>query len=343
MTVARSLDWSPRRPAEEGVRGPTSDRDVPRPTSIPAYAQSTAIDRGSLPTPTRDADQLKRDLVEHGYGLLRDALSADQVKAVRDRMLEQAEIEGERGVAMVGDGRGEERVFAAHADATTRHQLVRSLLNKGEVFRDLAVHADVLSLMHHMLGDHFLLSSTNGIIMRAGSRRQVCHTDQLYIGFSAPIPVVANVLYMITEFDEERGGTRLVPGSHQWEPPCVVPIFDSQGKVLRVEDEEVESVAAEGPAGTAIVFEGRLWHFGGENVSGELRLAISTYYCRSWVRQQDLLPLSINEDVYADMSDELKRLVGFSLMSPGQLGRIDPALGRTNLETQLPFIPELHR
>lgn len=313
-----------------------------------AEAESTAreviCDSELLPKPSRDADRLKRDLDEFGYCLLADALPVEQIREATDRIVEQAELEGERDEAMVGDGRSVQRQFAAHADANTPHQIVRSLLNKGKLFRDLVVRPDVLSLMEHMLSDFYILSSTNAIVMRGGSRQQVMHTDQMFVGFPTPVPVTANVLYMVSDFDEARGGTRLVPGSHKWTDfPSFKPVLDDDGNVVDVEQENVQSVAAEGPAGTALVFDGRLWHCGGENVSGDVRLAISTYYNRWFVRQQDLLAMNVANDIYDEMSDELKKLCGFSLMMPGQLGRIEPALGRSNLEVKLPHTGELHR
>ena len=308
------------------------------------YVRTYARDAGPLPVPTTDPEQQKRDLDTWGYCLVQDALTAGQVSRLADRLTEQAAVEGERGVATTGDGRGLTKQWSAHADESTPHTLVRSLLNKGEVFRELALNEKVVPLMKHMLGEDLLLSSTNGLVMRLGSRRQICHTDQSYITFPTPVPAVANVLYMITDFDEARGGTRIIPGSHTWsDSPEYVPVLDDDGNFVDIADQNYETIAAEGPAGTALVFEGRLWHYGGENVSGELRLAISTYYCRPFVRQQDNLTMSLNEDTYTQMSDELKALCGFSLNSPGQLGRMDPALGRTNLELELPYIGELHR
>ena len=64
----------------------------------------------SLPTWTRDAGTMKRDIDEHGYCLFKDALTPAQLAEARERLSEQAEAERKGGVVLFGDGRiGPER------------------------------------------------------------------------------------------------------------------------------------------------------------------------------------------------------------------------------------------
>ena len=73
--------------------------------------------------------------------------------------------------------------------------------------------------------------------------------------------VVVNVMWMLVDFTAENGGTRLVPRSH------LTGRHPDKGL-----DKDVEPIAAEGPAGTAMVFDGRMWHGTGANVSDGPRL-----------------------------------------------------------------------
>ena len=52
----------------------------------------------NLPTWTRDAGTMKRDIDEHGYCLVKEALTPEQLAEARERLSEQAEAErtGER-------------------------------------------------------------------------------------------------------------------------------------------------------------------------------------------------------------------------------------------------------
>jgi hypothetical protein len=117
-------------------------------------------------------------------------------------------------------------------------------------------------------------------------------------------PVVCNVIYMVTDFTAANGATRLVPKSHLSgrQPPGTVP-------------HPVATVAAEGSAGTALVFEGRTWHAAGLNISNEPRIGLPTYYCGPQFRQLTNFTLGTRRDVLREASPELLRLLGFKVWS----------------------------
>ena len=71
-----------------------------------------------LPQPSKDIDQLRADLLRWGYCKVEDALSADQIKIMRNRVLEQAE--GER--------------LAGLAQRTPSGQNINCCVNKGRCF-----------------------------------------------------------------------------------------------------------------------------------------------------------------------------------------------------------------
>jgi hypothetical protein len=61
----------------------------------------------NLPAPTRDVEQGKRDMDEYGLCVHEAFVSGDQLKALKDRLIEQAELECEQGVALLsGQSRG---------------------------------------------------------------------------------------------------------------------------------------------------------------------------------------------------------------------------------------------
>ena len=308
----------------------------------------TTIDAGAgqdskLPVPTSDLEQVKADLAEFGYAYLANGLTPDQVRRVHERILEQAECEGAAGVAYTGDGSGLKRTTAGPADDSTPWQAVRAPLNKGQVFHELALHPTVNQLMAELLGPSYILSGYNALIMRLGCQPQTLHSDlQAWLPFPSPVPLLYNVFFLITDFDAGRGGTRLIPGTHTGPIVPYTLVKNDAGEVIGAEAPDVEGVRATGPAGTILIFDGRLWHAGGANTSGKLRLAVSAAYSSPMLRQQDQLPLCLNEDVYANASEELKRLVGFATVGGG-VGRIDPGTGRTNTDITFPAISEMHR
>ena len=66
------------------------------------------------------------------------------------------------------------------------------------------------------------------------------------------------------------------------------------------------------PAGTVMVFEGRLWHQTGANVTAsERRHGILAYYCRPFMRQQENFFVSLRPEVLERATPFLRRLLGW--------------------------------
>jgi ectoine hydroxylase-related dioxygenase (phytanoyl-CoA dioxygenase family) len=275
-----------------------------------------------LPEPTTDLDQVKRDFDEFGYGLIKDCLSVGQVARIRQRMLAQAEAE--RGLYNLGD--------APNA------QGVRILPNKGKIFRDLILQPQVTEMMAYgFRGLEMCLSTLTGIITHEGTSPQLIHCDQSFLPGAVEKAWVNNTLYMITEFTEENGGTRVVPGSHRSPPPKVKQNADGTFAGY-----EGESIAIEGPPGTAFVFDGRLWHGQGAcKVTGP-RIAISAFYVTPVLRQAENFTASLHDEVYDRLSVAEREMLGFKRAST--LNYMEPLHegGRGNTDTPMPYTPELH-
>ncbi len=280
------------------------------------------------PSPTRDIEQLKRDLRECGYGVMLDALDPDLLARVKARVLDQAAGEQAQGVSFYfgDDQTGMPSVKGGREAAP--NQRLSNLLNKGGVFRELLTHPLAREAVPQMLGPAHLLSSLSAMIMSKGGVAQVLHSDQQYVPFPTPSALVCNIVWMLVDFTRDNGATRLVPGSHLWDPPTIRVEVDAAG-ARRLVQPDVETVIAEAPAGSALVFDGRIWHGAGANQTDVPRPAVFSYYCAPYLRQQENIPLSLLDEVYAELSEAERAVVGFEAHGRS-LGRIAPALGRTN-------------
>lgn len=150
---------------------------------------------------------------------------------------------------------------------TTR---VHDFVNRGPEFDGLYVYRPILEACCHIIGRPFRLSSLLARTLRPGSRAQALHVD--YGRDADGWPMVGFIL-MVDEFRSDNGATRFVPGSHEW--PAITdgladdPAAGYEGRV-----------AACGPAGSVIVYNGSVWHGHGANLSGEPRRSIQGAYIR---------------------------------------------------------------
>ncbi|HSZ51128.1 MAG TPA: phytanoyl-CoA dioxygenase family protein [Caulobacteraceae bacterium] len=261
-----------------------------------------------LPEATEDLARAKSDLDSHGYCVIPGILSRAEIAALKSRLVEQAEGERARGVAFHDGGAGRP------------NQRVWMLLNKGRVFRDLMLHPIVEALMGHVLGQDFLVSSFTANIAHSGGEPMVLHTDQGYVGFWTPKPVVANIAWMLDDFSDENGGTRLVPGSHldsTATPRSSSYVPDQPANMPTPED----TIAAEGSAGSILCFDGRIWHGTGANRTDRPRHALLSYHCRPFVRQQENFTLGLDPAIRVGERPALLNRLGFATWAG--LGRVE--------------------
>lgn len=240
-----------------------------------------------------DLAAAKRDLDELGYCLIPNALDSEQLERVRKRLFAQAERERAEGWALTFD---------------KDSQAVVNLVSKGQEFIDLVEAPNMLELVEHTIGANPLLSSITCNIVGEGTKAQVLHGDQAIVPAPWPRAEVCNVAWMIDDFTASNGATIIVPGSHKVGNH---PDYSNLPKG--------EPVVA--PAGTAMVFDGRLWHGAGENTTSKRRHGILAYYCAPYIRQQENPFLSVDKTVVEQASPRLKSLLGYTPYM-GKIGAI---------------------
>jgi len=191
------------------------------------------------------------------------------------------------------------------------HKTVRiyNLLAYGAPFDLVPVHENVLPVIEGVLDAGCLISSLSSIAIDPGEIAQPIHADDMVIPLDKPHrAIVCNSMWALTDFTDANGATRLVPGSHKKANP------EYGGKY--------ETVAAEMPKGSVLIWEGALWHGGGANRTDKRRTGIAMNYCAGFIRQQENQQLGLSPERVKSFSPRLQELVGYGVYQ-GLIGHID--------------------
>jgi ectoine hydroxylase-related dioxygenase (phytanoyl-CoA dioxygenase family) len=192
----------------------------------------------------------------------------------------------------------------------TKTVRIYNLLALGKLYEGIPVHTNVLPVVEGVLDDGCLVSSLSSIAIDPGESAQPIHADDQLIPLTKPhVPTVCNTMWALTDFTEANGATRIIPGSHRRDHS---PDFGAP----------YDSIAAEMPAGSVLVWHGSLWHGGGANTTDERRVGVAMNYCAGWIRQQENQQLGIPRDVAAGFSRRLRQLCGYGVYN-GLIGHID--------------------
>jgi ectoine hydroxylase-related dioxygenase (phytanoyl-CoA dioxygenase family) len=253
--------------------------------------------------PPKKDDALQRhldEIEERGYTLLEGVIEGDLVDALADDLLR---IE-----------RAHEILPAQNDFEGSQTVRVYNLLAHASIYQQVPVHPAVLPVVEGVLDRGCLISSISSIGIDPGESAQMIHSDDQLIAMPRPHPpLVCNTMWALTDFTEENGATRIVPGSHKAEH-----YPDPAGSY--------ESIPAEMPKGSVLIWNGALWHGGGANRSDARRVGIAMNYCAGFIRQQENQQLGIPREVAQGFSKRLKRLVGYGVYRNliGHIDKTDP-------------------
>jgi len=240
-------------------------------------------------------ERIERD----GYAIVENAFEPARADALREDLVR---LERELGVQPADndfEGRCTVRIY--------------NLLVHGPLYEAIPVDPNVLPIVEGVLDDGCLVSSLSSIAIGPGETAQPIHADDQLVPLDKPHrAIVCNTMWALTDFTEANGATRIVPGSHRWDSP--------------VYGREVESVPAEMPKGSVLIWHGSLWHGGGANRTGERRVGIAMNYCAGFVRQQENQQLGIPREIAARFPRRLQRLVGYGVYRAliGHIDKRDP-------------------
>jgi ectoine hydroxylase-related dioxygenase (phytanoyl-CoA dioxygenase family) len=202
-----------------------------------------------------------------------------------------------------------------------------------EVVRHPILRAVTDKLLLPSCGSYWL-NTGQMMVIGPGESAQWLHRDQenwplFSAAFGASGPeVTVSALIALTEFTDECGATRVVPGSHRW---------DDFGAFASADD----TIAAEMPAGAALLYTGKVIHGGGANrTENTWRRGLHVSFVLGWLTPEEANPLSVPWSVARELPEDVQRLLGWGSYDPaphigGRLWTVDFDELRTTLVPEL--------
>lgn len=189
-------------------------------------------------------------------------------------------------------------------DFSGRHtRRTGALLARSPACRELVQQPLVLGGVGAVLahGTSFQLHLTQAIAIGPGEPAQMIHRDQWafdFFPFPSGYEVTCNTIWALSDFTEANGATRLVPRSHLRED--------------RLQFTAADTVAAEMPAGSVLLYTGALYHGAGANHSDAVRVGLNLTYALSWLRQEENQYLAVPAEQARTFPEPLLRLMGYA-------------------------------
>jgi ectoine hydroxylase-related dioxygenase (phytanoyl-CoA dioxygenase family) len=237
---------------------------------------------------------------EDGGVVIEDFITQAQVEALN------AEIGPHLDSVVAGGTKGSE----FHGAQTRRLTRLPAL---SRTFREQVLDIDLL----HDLADAVFLEESGSywlttaqlIEIGPGNKPQPLHRDLennppfVPLGRAAP-EVMVNFLVALSDFTDENGGTRIIPGSHTWSD------YADRGT-------QEMTVPVEMKAGDAVFFTGKVVHGGGANrTEDEFRRGIAIPIQPSYLTPEEPFPFVLDVGTVRHLPQRVQAILGFRTQHP---------------------------
>lgn len=212
---------------------------------------------------------------------------------------------------------GATHFHGAHQDKVHLQRRVWNLLNKGDIFIELAKYHAVMEVFSKILGSKFILGSLAANRLLPGAPGQEPHIDYPYwdlykkeefpININASFHMNCQSLISLHDFTKENGATALVPYSQK------------RGIYPNREEFEKQSIQIEIPAGSMVLFTGLIWHCSMPNNSDHERTSLLGQYLPKFVKPMEDFLYSIHDDLKQTKDEDLRQILGLDLRYPEKL------------------------
>lgn len=243
----------------------------------------------------KDADlgQVTEALRRDGAVIVKDLVNADVVDAVCRELRPEL------------DAKGLQQESAFNGSLTNR---IGNILAVSPSAAALLEHDMVVAVANEILLPFcagYQISSATAIEVMPGEGAQALHRDDTpYPIDIAGMELQIGVMWSLSDFTPENGGTRIVPGSHRLLRSWHLPDLRNWE-------------AAAMPKGSALFYMGSTWHGAGANQTNDRRMGLINVYSLGWLRQEVNQYLTHPPEIAAKFSPRLRALLGYTTHTTG--------------------------
>ncbi len=218
-------------------------------------------------------EDISRDINMNGFCVSEGVIPEDKVAEVRDDIVNVSKEEFERVAKEAEKTRAQGHIIGAQGV-----EQAKGIINFTQVFAPYLTHEKFLGVAESIFGPFVKVIWTSVLINHPGTKRFYWHADWPYnqtnaSHIPAPYPDVIMGLasiWMLTPFNEETGGTLVIPGSHRMNNN---PSAEGIKGIDRHAPYKTE-MQIKGNAGDVLLYDPRLWHAVAPNISNESRVAL---------------------------------------------------------------------
>ncbi len=246
--------------------------------------------------------QILKAIDEDGAVVVDHLLAPDLVTAFRSDVERAA---AEFGTGSRSDDGSVQLFWGAKTTRFTR------LATRSKAFVDILLDPTLLGVADALLRPNcsaYWMNTGQVMIIGPGEAAQVLHRDaDNWRTMNRPdgFEVTVSVMFAITDFTTEVGATRVVPGSHRWPDYSVAATDDLVGQAVM-------------PAGSGLLYTGRVIHGGGANVTtDQWRFGLHVSYVLGWLTPEEAGPLGTDWATASTLSERAQELLGWRCYSAG--------------------------
>ena len=240
-------------------------------------------------------------LAADGAVIVRDFLSPDLLARLRDEL---DAVAATRGPGTVADHERTQTFWGVNTTRFTR------LPFRSPAALEVVTHPQFLAVADAVLlpnCTNYWMNTAQAIFIGPGEPAQTLHRDGSnwpHVNRWNGPEITVSCMLAIDDFTEDNGATITVPGSHLWEK------FETPG-------DGFATVPAVMPAGSGLLYSGKVLHGGGANQTDAVRRAMHVSYVVSWLTPEEALPLSVPWEVVRDQPEKVQQLFGWRCTSFG--------------------------